>query len=205
MIHGIIHIGAHYGQEYPAYRNAGIRNIILIEPIPRHFQRMQESISCPDVLMFQTALGAEKMAEVKMYLSTFAPAVNDWGEGMSSSILRPKKHLKIHPEIRFRETIKVKMTTLDDLVREENIDLDKFNMIVIDVQGYELEVFKGATNTLGHIDRIYSEVNRDEVYENCPHVKEIDSYLSQFGFERKKTKWIGGMWGDALYKKLDRQ
>ena len=65
------------------------------------------------------------------------------------------------------------MFRLDDLA----LDLSKYNFMNIDVQGYELEVFKGAFETLKNIDYIISEVNQDEVYEGCPHVSELDKYL----------------------------
>ena len=46
----------------------------------------------------------------------------------------------------------------------------------MDVQGYELEVLKGATETLKHVDYVYCEVNRDEVYEGNAYVEEIDEF-----------------------------
>ena len=76
-----------------------------------------------------------------------------------------------------------------------------YNFLNIDVQGYELEVFKGAFESLKNIDYIISEVNRDEVYENCPHIDELDKYLSQLNFKRVETDWAGNSWGDALYVK----
>ena len=51
------------------------------------------------------------------------------------------------------------------------------------------------------IDYIISEINRDEVYENCAKVEEVDIFLGQFGFERVETDWAGYTWGDALYIK----
>jgi hypothetical protein len=77
----------------------------------------------------------------------------------------------------------------------------KFNFINIDVQGYELEVFKGAKNYLNEINYIIAEVNKDYVYENCALVNEIDDFLSQFNFKRTETSWDGVTWGDAFYIK----
>jgi hypothetical protein len=53
------------------------------------------------------------------------------------------------------------------------------------------------------MDYIIAEVNRDELYENCARVDEIDSFLSEYGFERKETNWEGQTWGDAFYIKTD--
>ena len=46
-----------------------------------------------------------------------------------------------------------------------------------------------------------TEVNREEVYKNCPRVEELDHYLSQFNFERVETTWDGVTWGVAFYIK----
>jgi FkbM family methyltransferase len=72
-----------------------------------------------------------------------------------------------------------------------------YNTLVMDVQGFEDRVLKGATQTLNQIDYIYTEVNRDEVYENCARVEQLDEYLTDF--TRVETNWGGGTWGDAWY------
>jgi hypothetical protein len=69
----------------------------------------------------------------------------------------------------------------------------------MDVQGFELEVLKGGTKTLEHVDYVYCEVNRDEVYENNALVEELDEFLGEYGMKRVETDWAGEIWGDALY------
>ena len=71
----------------------------------------------------------------------------------------------------------------------------------MDVQGYELEVLKGATESLKHIDYLMCEVNRAEVYEECCMIDELDSFLSNYNFKRVETTWDGITWGDAFYVK----
>ena len=72
------------------------------------------------------------------------------------------------------------------------------------MQGYELEVLKGATKTLEHIDLILSEVNKEELYKDCPRIEDIDNFLADFKFQRIAEYWQqdGGTWGDALYLKV---
>ena len=117
--------------------------------------------------------------------------------GQSSSILNPILHLTQYPHIKFETTEEVEMRRLDDL----NIDLSNFNFINIDVQGYELEVFKGAEKTLDKIDYIMSEINRDEVYENCARIEELVDFLTPYGFELVEQTWDGGTWGDGFFIK----
>tara|TARA_Y100001938_G_scaffold147921_1_gene230282 strand:+ start:6146 stop:6790 length:645 start_codon:yes stop_codon:yes gene_type:complete len=199
-VKGVIQIGAHYGQEYHPLKAYGVNNFVMIEPVPRHFQEMKQSINDDTVLMFQTALGSE-IKMVEMNISDFEGQDAELYKGMSSSILTPKKHIQQYPHIKFKEKIEVEMTTLDSLFEKENIDAKQYNMINMDVQGYELEVLRGAENTLNSIDCVYTEVNRDEVYEGCPMIEEIDDFLSNYGLKRAVVNWAGDTWGDAVYVK----
>jgi len=188
-INGAIHIGGHYGEEYGLYTSLGVPSIFF-EPLSNNYSVLKSKVGHdPNVQTFQCALGNEN----KMVTMNVETANN----GQSSSILKPKKHLEQYPHIIFNSTEEVNMFRLDDI----DLNLSQYNFLNIDVQGYELEVFKGAFETLKSIDYIISEINRDEVYENCPHVDELDEYLSQFRFERVETDWAGGTWGDALYIK----
>ncbi len=112
---------------------------------------------------------------------------------LSSSILKPKVHLTQYTDIKFDEVEKVEMKTLD------GYGYTDYNFINMDVQGYELEVLKGGKETLNHVDYVYCEVNRDEVYEGNAYIEEIDEFLSSYNMERVETNWEGGTWGDALY------
>jgi FkbM family methyltransferase len=187
-ITGVIHIGAHYGQEHSLYEDESITNIVYFEPLSENYKILKENVGDKSVI-FNCALGNETK-KIMMYVESAK-------QGMSSSILKPKIHVDQYPHIVFNNTEEVEMKKLDEI----DFNFSKFNLINIDVQGYELEVFKGAKKTLDDIDYIISEINRDEVYENCAKVEEVDIFLGQFGFERVETDWAGYTWGDALYIK----
>ena len=187
-IKGVLHIGAHFGQEYSTYEKMGIKNTMFFEPLPHTFQKLKDNIGGKTILI-NTALG-NVIGEIEMNVETA-------NQGQSSSILEPMIHLKQYPHITFNNKVTVAITKLDEFLEEK----DKFNMINIDVQGYELEVFKGGESFLHHIDYIMTEVNRDEVYKGCPRIEELDGYLGVYGFERVETTWDGGTWGDAFYIK----
>lgn len=187
-INGVIHIGAHFGQEIVTYEELGIKNIMFFEPIPETFNKLKENVG-DKAKLIQSALG-NVIGEIEMN-------VENANMGQSNSILEPKIHLLQYPHIRFTNKIKVPITKLDSFIEEKN----NYNFINIDVQGYELEVFKGAVKFLENIDYIMTEVNRDEVYKDCAKIDEIDSFLGNFNFERFDTTWDGGTWGDAFYIK----
>lgn len=188
-ISGLLHIGGHYGGELQKYKSHNIDNIVLFEPLSSNFSVLSEAVKNigGNIIAHQVALGNDNR-KVTMNISS--------NEAQSSSILTPKVHLTAHPEVSFSGTEEVEMKKLDDY------DYKDYNMIVVDVQGYELEVLKGASQTLHNIDYIYCEVNRDEVYEGNARVEEIDDFLSTYGFKRVETQWYyTEVWGDALYMK----
>ena len=193
-INGILHIGAHYGQEYEVYKKLNIENILFFEPLPNNFKILEEKFKdIPSIKLFNKALG-NSTTKIPMY-------VEKQNNGQSSSILKPELHLIQYPHITFEHTETVDMVRLDDLEKNKEFDLNKFNMINIDVQGYELEVFKGSENILNNIDYIMTEVNRANLYTGCALVEQLDEYLSKYGFKRVVTSWEGVTWGEALYIK----
>lgn len=191
-IEGVLHIGAHYGQEFSVYEKMNLTDVIFFEPLPQTFMVLQENIGNKAKLV-NKALGNDN----KKVIMNVESANN----GMSSSILKPNIHLLQYPHIKFETTVEVDMVKLDDYILSENLQNSNHNFINIDVQGYELEVFKGAKDTLNRIDYIMTEVNREFVYENNAKIEEIDSFLSSYGFERVETTWDGITWGDAFYIK----
>jgi FkbM family methyltransferase len=187
-IRGVVHIGGHHGQEYVYYKNLGLPNIIFVEPQPNCFNILSENVG-GECLLFNVALG-NFTGKTDMF-------TEEANQGQSSSLLHPHKHVVQYPNIVFNGKIKVDITKLDLLP----FDRALYNFINIDVQGYELEVFRGGVDTLKTVDYIYSEVNRDELYLGCARVEHLDNFLSGYGFERVDTWWDGITWGDALYVK----
>jgi len=189
-IRGVLHIGAHWGEEQPDYAKHGVKNMIFFEPVKANYEMLLDYLPGDDgIKTFNIALGNE-VGTREMFTETA-------NRGQSCSLLEPDLHLSQYPRIRFDDKEVVVINKLD------NIEFDRmlYNMINIDVQGYELEVFRGAVGTLKNIDIIYSEVNRDEVYKECARVEQLDAFLDTFGFIRVETDWIGKTWGDALYLK----
>jgi len=191
-IRGILHVGAHCGQEYPDYVRQGVENLIFFEPAANSYAALLEALpKKKNIQTFNLALG-NMVGAKEMY-------VEKANRGMSNSLLKPGTHLTLYPGIQFNDR---EMVSIDKL---DNVDFDRslYNMINIDVQGYELEVFKGAVKTLPYIDIIYTEINLEQVYEGCCQVEDLDKFLKQFCFVRILTKAPNKTWGDALYLKYE--
>lgn len=185
-ITGVIHVGGHFGQELGDYlKYVKGSKVIFIEPCKRAFNQLRHNILGTGAVIHNVACGAEE-GEGIMNVET----VN---AGQSNSLLKPAGHLVQHPSIVFNKKERVQVVTLDSL------NITSHNFLNIDVQGYELEVLKGATETLKGVEFLYTEINRADVYQDCAKVWELDEFLTDF--ERVETaEWVGD-WSDAFYIK----
>lgn len=187
-IRGVIHIGAHFGEENHIYDQLSIENRIFFEPLVSNYQKLIEKVG-DKFIAVNKALGDENK-QIEMF-------VESANQGQSSSILEPDLHLKQYPHIKFEKKEIVEMVRLDDFLS----DINKYNFINIDVQGYELEVFKGSSKSLKNIDYILSEINRGEVYKNCAKIEQLVEFLNPYGFELVEQTWDGITWGDGFFVK----
>ena len=187
---GMIHIGGHFGDEYDVYKEYdSIKHMLFFEPDEDSFKKLEEKTKGdPRVICVERALGPFS-CKMEMHKET-------GNNGQSNSLLEPHLHITQYPKIVFEGTYEVKVHPLDKYEPSK-----VFNMINIDVQGFELEVFRGAKKTLNNIQYVMTEVNRAELYKNCCMVEELDEFLGKYSFERKETTWEGQTWGDALYIK----
>lgn len=191
-INGIIHVGIHWAEEHNSYIDMGVKKLLYFEADPHNYEICKSYIqNTPEdcqVELLNIALGDNNDTMM------FNISSND---SESSSFLKPKIHLEQYPWIEFSKQIEVKLHRLDDVIEKS----EQYNTLVIDVQGFELNVLKGSAETLKNIKYIMTEVNVQEMYENCCLLSDLDDYLSGFGFERVETDLCGQNWGDAFYIK----
>ena len=92
---------------------------------------------------------------------------------------------------------------VDILTSQETVHSYPYDFLNIDLQGCELMALKSMGKYMNDIKYAYIEVNRDELYQGCAMVNEIDAFMNLYGLERVETKWTGFGWGDALYMKSE--
>lgn len=189
---GVIHVGAHWAEEHNDYIKAGIIYKTYIEPCKEAFDIMVRNVSdYLNTVCYNYACGSEN---TEMEIN-----VSHNNQGQSNSLLKPLLHLQQHPSVVFTEKELVKVSTLDNLPMDRSL----YDFLVMDCQGYEGEVLKGATKTLEGIKMIYTECNRGQTYENNMEIEEMDEYLKQFNFSRVETYWPSPnwTWGDCIFIK----
>lgn len=191
---GAIHIGGNVGEERFWYEKNGFNPVLWFEPYHKSFIELKKNI-CD--INGQTAYNIGISDETKKAVLNISS-----NGGASSSLLDLKLHKKYHPKITYIDKQEIDLIRFDLFVEQNDIDMDNFNMLNIDVQGTELNVLKSFGNYLNKIDYILTEVNEDEVYDKCCLIDDLDSYLSKFNFKRLETHMTPYKWGDAFYSKI---
>lgn len=186
---GIIHIGAHLMEERAGYIRHGLDNTLWIEANPDLCSIIVNKVSKNEKVINHAVTDVSDF-EIPLYCTN---------NSQSSSILMLGSHKKYYPNIVVSHTKKVITQRMDDIILKYNILMDNYNFINIDIQGVELRALKSFGLLLSKINFIYTEVNREYLYENCDLVIDIDEYLKDFGFSRVETIWTDSNWGDALY------
>jgi FkbM family methyltransferase len=99
-----------------------------------------------------------------------------------SSSLLPVGELqnRIFPGTEETGTVSVPVVRLQDVLRRE--DLGEAALLKIDVQGYELQVLKGAGELLRQFKYVYAECSSLELYTGQALAHEVSAHLDSSGF-----------------------
>ena len=81
--------------------------------------------------------------------------------------------------LKLQNTEEIQITTLDLEVPKDAI----VDVLKLDVQGFELEVLKGATTVLPRTKVIVLEINNHQGFKNGPTYYEIDAFLREHNFK----------------------
>ena len=174
-VSGLIHVGANTGQEIKLYAEHGL-SVVWIEPIPHVFEKLQENLA-----------GYARQKAIKGLVTDLDDTEYQFhlasNNGASSSILELNLHKDIWPDVSFEQTITIYSKTLPSLLKANHIDPVEYDMLVIDTQGSELLVLKGAEPLLHHFKIIQTEVPDFEAYKGCCQLKDLQLFLNHHGFE----------------------
>ena len=190
---GVLHIGAHRAEEMSLYSELSWGHMYWVEANPILAKELVRTLDPEANTIHECAAW-----DIDRKMMVF----NETTDSQSSSLFRLKKHSVHYPQILHKDTYEVEARRIDCLYNYP----PPFSFVNIDVQGAELQAIKGMGDLVLAVDAIYSEVNREELYEGCAVVHEIDEYLKIYGFKRVATRWIVGKgWGDALYLNCERK
>lgn len=167
----IFDVGANVGQSIDRFKRAFPDPVIhSFEPSPTTFSTLSSNFGkASNVNLWNLGVGS-KEGNLTFYenkspvMSSFLkPDVDCWGE-----VVR---------------TTEIKVVTLDAFARENGID--SIDVLKSDTQGFDLEVFKGASGLLGsgRVKLIYFEFIFSKMYCGLPGFHEVFQYLSSNNFK----------------------
>lgn len=194
-VDGIIDVGANRGQFSLACRLAlpGIP-IIAFEPIPAEaatYRKVHGRI--PNITLVESALG-EATGRATLHLSKSA----------DSSSLLPigRRQTELYQNTAEVGTIEVPVHRLDDMAA--HWPQRTRQLLKLDVQGFELNVLRGAVGMLPRCAYVYAECSEVALYEGQALRTEVEAFLGEQGFKplgRFNCQWYGGqlIQADFLY------
>lgn len=185
----VIHVGAWEGVDVPDYLELEIPRITLIEALPEKAKLLRTKFKTNENVEILEYAASDTTGE----LVTFYPL--NYG---SSSLLKPNLDSlrEIFADFTEMEAIKVQTLKLDDITTSSIEQI----MLIIDVQGAELQVLKGATSALRKTLLIKVEVSTVAYYEGQSYQSQIEQFLESHDFvkiSQRISKTMGQ--GDAIF------
>jgi FkbM family methyltransferase len=174
----VVDVGANRGQFAHELRGVGFRGeIISFEPVGGEFAALSAGFTGDASWRGQQmALGSRESR-----LEIVIPHLS-----VLSSLLQPKFKT---PQSR-TETVQVRR--LDAVLPELLPDWRSRRVYLkMDTQGYDLEVFKGASGVLDCIVGLQSEVSVQPLYDGMPHYLDALACYEQAGFELHNLSIVG--------------
>ena len=199
--HVILDIGARHGWFFHCWQDwCPEAEVHAFEPIQEAYDISTQLYgSHPLVTINQAGVGS---SEGSLKIHIFEKS------GASNSFLPLRK--ETWEEVKFETgdvtEREVPVTTVSSYLQRKTIS--SVYLMKIDVQGYELEVLKGAEEVLPRIDHIFLETGIIPFYEGAPIFTDIYEYLAKKGFHLMRMQaWHRGnhklMETDMLFRRDD--
>lgn len=182
---GVLHLGAHIGQEAAKYY-AMNKPVIWFEANPVIFGKLIENIrEYANQSAYCVLLGDVDGRQCDFHISNNS-------NGASSSIYRfgpyAQGEKSLWPDLRLAMIDKLSLTMLrlDTFVEANDLDLSGYDYWVIDLQGAELLALQGSLESLANCKVILIEVSTVEVYEKGARWNDLLDWLDNAGFSPVK-------------------
>jgi FkbM family methyltransferase len=178
----VLYIGANQGQYYDTlknyYKNA---DIYLYEPDPELVLKLKNKLKDEGNTIIRNVAVGDKPGKYPFYVTDF-----ETNQKLSSSLLKmTKKHEEWSKDSKQISCINVDVVKLDD----EKLEKYSSILLKIDVQGYEMNVLRGASMLLKEkIIAIDTEVSFQELYHEETNWLDLaklldDNQFSIFGLD----------------------
>lgn len=170
---GVLHVGGGLAQEADEYGRRKLR-VLWVEPLRENVEAIQDRIGAyyPLQGVLQALLSDLAGKIVQFYVTS-----GKNGRSTSSSMLPLHEHRERFPHVHVREVVVMRTLTVASLQPDPEL-----NHLVVDVQGAELLVLKGAEPVLDQFQSIQVEGSTVEMYRGQPTISEVQTWLEDRGF-----------------------
>ncbi len=163
----VIHVGADKGQDRPEYIKIGCKDIVWCEADPKNVAYLKDNF--PQDTVVSGIIWKEDSLTLDFYL---------FENSAQNSAIMPLPNMAAES----REIISVPSHKLDTVIDFKNDSQPC--LLVIDVQGAELEVLAGAREVLARTDFVVIEIALfSQGYSETPTQKSISRSLAILGFK----------------------
>lgn len=189
----VIHAGANKCQEKDLYANSTFGPIYWIEAIPKYVEISRELLTgYRNQQVIEATLWSQDGIKKQFHISS--------NEGLSSSLFKMKWHRALQPSISLGDEITVETKTLDSVIVDCGLESKNIQLLVLDLQGAELEALLGGQKTLNLVQAVHIEVSRVQLYESQPTFIQIHEFMTGRGFSLVRHDLSDDIYaGDALY------
>ena len=175
LIDIVIDVGANHGQFGNLLRSIGYKGEILsFEPTKKSFEILSEASSRDDRWkIYPLGLGDKKISEkINIFESSDFNSLlqpNDMGKATFKNKLK-----KLHSE-------SINIETLNRILAPHALKGRRI-FLKMDTQGYDLNVFKGASKYYSNIACLLTEISLQPIYQKMPDYHETLSFYESKGF-----------------------
>jgi FkbM family methyltransferase len=175
----IIHVGAHLAQERFKYEQLGYTGILWVEGSPATAKRLREVIAghspgagvhhvIVEAIATDDDSGTAELREVS-------------NAGASTSLFPLTDSAAARWGVHETGVVESAPTrTIDSIAKETGFaDAD---VLLVDVQGAELLVLKGATSLLARVRAVITEISQEPMYQGGVLLPELSAFLAAHGF-----------------------
>ena len=168
----LIDVGANKGQfSLAAVHLFPNIKVMAFEPLLKEAAVFKRVLNCRNLLSLETcALGINETRQ-KFFVSQRADSSFFFPLGLCRMIIST---VRLFPEVEVPVRLWTNLEKLYDAI---------VPFLKLDVQGGELDVIRGAEQSLNFIDYIYAEISFKEFYDGQPLAGKIISTLNSLGFE----------------------
>lgn len=179
---GVLHVGANSGQEREHYGKLGL-NVVWVEPIPAVFNTLKNNIqNYPNQRAIMALVADQDDQDVTLNIAS--------NHGASSSMFDLAGHKDLWPEVHYVDQLQLKSVTLPTLIKRENIDVSRYDALLLDTQGAEFPILKGAKPILSRFRFIQVEAADFEAYAGAAQRDIIIEFMVNSGFYLKREEAI---------------